>query len=91
MKDDERLSREVERQARRMRQAEHDRATLLANTVYLTTLGLLFVLPVVAGVYLGQWLDSRLPGYSVRWTIGLLLLGIAFGVLNVYYFIKRRQ
>jgi ATP synthase protein I len=86
-----RLRKEVERQARRMRRAEHERDTLLGQTVFLTTLGLLFVLPVVAGAYAGLWLDRRMPGYSVQWTVGLLLLGVIVGAVNVYAFIRSRS
>lgn len=82
------LRRRVEQQARRMRQAEKERSTLLAQTVYIGTLGLLFVMPVIAGAYLGHWLDGMAAGYSVRWTIGLLLLGILVGAVNVYLFIR---
>jgi len=82
------LKQQLERQARRMKRAEHDRPTLLGQTVYLGTLGLLFVLPVIGGAYLGQWLDSLLAGYSVRWTLSLILLGVFMGALNVYLFIR---
>jgi ATP synthase protein I len=82
------LRKQVERQARRMQQAERDRPTLLAQTVYVGTLGLLFVLPVIGGAYLGQWLDSLAAGYSTRWTLSLILLGIFIGALNVYFFIR---
>ncbi len=34
--------------------AERERPTLLAQTVYLGTLGLVFVLPVIVGAYLGS-------------------------------------
>jgi ATP synthase protein I len=84
----QRLRRQVERQARRMKQADEDRPTLLAQTVFLGTLGLLFVLPVVGGAYLGRWLDSLLAGYSVSWTVSFLLLGIVLGAANVYLFLK---
>jgi len=84
----ERLRRQVERQARRMRQAERDRPTLLAQTAYIGTLGLLFVLPVVAGAYLGRWLDSLLAGYSIRWTLSMIFLGVIMGAINVYLFIR---
>ena len=84
----ERLRRQVERQARRMRQAERDRPTLLAQTAYIGTLGLLFVLPVVAGAYLGRWLDSLLAGYSIRWTLSMIFLGVIIGAINVYLFIR---
>ena len=84
----EQLRRRVEQQVRRMRQAEQERPTLIAQTVYMGTLGLLFVLPVIAGAYLGYWLDGMAAGYSVRWTISLLLLGILVGAVNVYLFIR---
>lgn len=82
------LRKQVERQARRMEKAERDRPTLIGQTVYVGTLGLLFVLPVIGGAYLGQWLDSLAAGYSTRWTLGLILLGIFVGALNVYLFIR---
>ena len=82
------LSKQVERQALRMKKAEHDRPTLIGQTVYVGTLGLLFVLPLVGGAYLGHWLDSQVTGYSTRWSISLILLGLIVGALNVYLFIK---
>ena len=82
------LRQKVERQARRMKKAERERPTLIGQTVYIGTLGLLFVLPLVAGAYLGHWLDSLAEGYSVRWTMSLILLGVIVGALNVYLFIR---
>jgi ATP synthase protein I len=82
------LRKEVERQARRMQQAERERGTLLGQTVYIGTLGLLMVLPVVGGAYLGRWLDSLAAGYSIRWTVSLILVGVFVGALNVYLFIR---
>ena len=82
------LKKQVERQARRMKKAERERPTLIGQTVYIGTLGLLFVLPVIGGAYLGQWLDSLVTGYSIRWTVSLILLGVFIGAVNVYLFIK---
>jgi len=82
------LRKEVERQARRMQQAERERGTLLGQTVYIGTLGLLMALPVVGGAYLGRWLDSLVAGYSIRWTVSLILVGVFVGALNVYLFIR---
>ena len=82
------LRKEVERQARRMEQAERERGTLLGQTVYIGTLGLLMVLPVVGGAYLGRWLDGLATGYSIRWTVSLILVGVFVGALNVYLFIR---
>ena len=88
MNQQQELRKQVEQQARRMKQAEQDQPTLIGQTVYVGTLGLLFVLPVVAGAYLGHWLDTMASGYSVRWTVSLILLGVFIGMVNVYYFIK---
>ncbi|MDX2486293.1 MAG: AtpZ/AtpI family protein [Gammaproteobacteria bacterium] len=88
MNQQQELRKQVEQQARRMKQAEQDRPTLIGQTVYIGTLGLLFVLPVVAGAYFGRWLDAMASGYSVRWTVSLILLGAFIGMVNVYYFIK---
>lgn len=88
MAGDEELRKQVERQARRMKKAEHDKRTLMAQSIYLGTLGLVFVLPVLAGAYLGLWLDEKFPGYSVHWTVSLILLGVFVGAVNVYLFIR---
>ena len=82
------LKEQIERQARRMKKAEHDRPTLLAQTAFIGTLGLLIVLPIVAGAYIGHWLDSLITGYSIRWTTSLIILGVIIGATNVYLYIK---
>ena len=89
MENGERLRKNIEKQAQRMVQAEKDRPTLLAQTVFLGTLALLFVLPVVGGAYLGHWIDSQLAGYSYRWTVSLLMTGGFTGGMNVYLYIRK--
>ena len=51
---------------------------------------MMFVIPVVGGAYLGRWLDSLAGGYSVRWTVSLIVLAVAAGGYNVYWFIRNR-
>ncbi|MCC4265064.1 AtpZ/AtpI family protein [Oceanimonas baumannii] len=89
MNEHKELRKRVERQARRMKQAERDRPTLLGQTIYMGTVGLLMVLPVVAGAFLGHWLDGLAEGYSVRWTVSLIVLGVLMGAVNIYLFITR--
>ena len=89
MQNGERLRQNIEKQAQRMTQAEKERPTLLAQTVFLGTLALLFVLPVVGGAYLGHWIDSLQTGYSYRWTMSLLMTGLVVGAMNVYLYIQR--
>lgn len=88
LNDDTKLRRQVERHVDRMEQAEKDRPTLLAHTVFLGTLGLVFVIPIIIGAYLGRWLDEMVTGYSIQWTMSLILLGIVIGAVNVYLLIR---
>lgn len=88
---DEQLRKAVEKQVKRMQRADRERPSLLAQSVYLGTLALIFLLPVIAGAYLGNWLDGMAEGYSTRWTIGLILLGLVIGLANVYMFIRERN
>lgn len=89
MSDEDRLKHEVERDVERMREAERSRRTLLAQTVYLGTVGLLFAIPIVAGAYLGRWIDGLVEGYSIRWTVSLILLGVGVGAVNVYLLLAK--
>ena len=38
--------------------------------------------------YLGRWLDELLAGYSIHWTVSMILLGVFVGAMNVYLFMK---
>ena len=82
------LKREVAKQVQRMKRAEQDRPTMLAQSIYLGTLGLLFVVPVVLGAYAGRWLDGLYEGYSIRWTLSLIILGVVIGAVSTYQFVK---
>lgn len=88
MNEGRRLSREVERDARRLDEAGRRKRGILGQVRYLGTLGLVMVLPMVIGAYVGLWLDERLPGYSQSWTLSLLLLGVLIGAINVYLMLR---
>jgi ATP synthase protein I len=91
VKPEDRLKFEVQKDKSRLEKAKREKRTLLAQTVYLGTLGLMLALPIVAGAYLGNWLDDKLKGYSVSWTITLILVGVFVGAVNVYLIIKRNE
>ena len=82
------LREQVKRQVRRIKKAEREQPSVISQTAYIGTLGLMFVLPVIGGAYLGRWLDGLVAGYSIRWTISLILVGVTVGAVNVYLFIK---
>lgn len=88
MKNDDPFRRHVEQRVERLARAGRERRTVLGQSVYLGTLGLLLVLPMVGGAYLGRWLDGMVEGYSLRWTLSFLFLGIVIGGINVYLFTK---
>jgi len=88
MNETEQLKARIEKQAERIRKAKLEQSTLLSQTVFTGTLGLVLVLPIIAGAYLGHWLDGMAEQYSVRWTVGMIMLGLIIGVFNVYYLIK---
>lgn len=86
--DNDNLKQQVEQRIKRLVRARRESATLLGLSLYMGTLGLLLVLPVVGGAYLGLWLDSMADGYSVHWTLSCLLLGLVIGGVNVYLLLK---
>ncbi len=83
-----RLEKRIKEQALRMKRAAKENETVIGQSVYLGVLGVMFVLPVIVGAYLGRWLDSLAEGYSVRWSVGMILLGVIVGAVNVYLFVK---
>jgi ATP synthase protein I len=82
------LEQRIEKQAQRMKRAVKESRTVLGQSVYLGVLGLMFVLPVVAGAYFGRWLDCMAPGYQVHWTVSMIFLGVVIGAVNVYLLIR---
>lgn len=88
---DEQLRKAVEKQVKRMKRAEKERPTLLAQSVFMGTLALLFVLPVIVGAYIGNWLDNMAEGYSIFWTMVLLFAGLVLGIVNVYIFVREHD
>lgn len=83
----EELEKRLERASERRDKALHERSPL-AQLGLFGTVGLLFIIPVVGGAYLGAWLDGLDAGFSTSWTVSLIIVGIFVGAYNVYYFIR---
>ena len=86
--DKQRLQEKVDQQVKRIEDTEKHQDTWFANTIYLGSLGVVFILPVVFGAYLGSWLDEQLKGFSVSWTTSLVIVGVFIGGMNVYLMIR---
>ena len=78
----------VERDAARQKKAEHQKSGLFGLFFYGGVLGLLLVLPMIGGAYLGRWLDSLSDTYETRWTVSLIILGVVCGLWNVYWYLR---
>ncbi|MDO9048790.1 MAG: AtpZ/AtpI family protein [Methylobacter sp.] len=85
MNNRQQLKKKIDSQVKRIKKADHDPRPNLPS---IGTLGLVMVLPIIGGVYLGHWLDDRVEGYSTHWTLSLLFAGLVIGIFNVYFLIK---
>lgn len=46
--------------------------------------------PALVGVAIGLWVDSRLPS-RFSWTVMLLVIGVAIGCLNAWWWVQRES
>lgn len=47
-------------------------------------------IPTLTGIAVGVWADKRWPG-NPSWTLTLLIIGVALGCLNAWYWIKQES
>jgi ATP synthase protein I len=87
--DDDRLRSALERQRKRDQGADRGPAAFFARTAYLGSIGIMLVLPVLIGAYLGNWLDRRATGFSFSWTVSLIVIGVFVGIANVVLFVRK--
>ncbi len=90
-KNKERLKEAVRKDVSGLERQELEKGSWVRASALLGTLGLVFVLPVVGGAYLGDYLDRRLEGFSFNWTMSLIFLGILVGAFNVYHILRERR
>lgn len=84
----QKLTAGVKADIKKIEQYNKEKKGVLAQTIFLGTLGLIFIIPVIVGAYVGVWLDDKLKGFSISWTISLIFVGIIVGAMNVYFFLK---
>lgn len=86
---EDKLMNGLEIQSKRRKSFEQ-RPSFWSQTIFTGTIGVIFILPVVLGAYLGRWIDTKVHGYCISWSINLILLGVIIGGINVYLFIKEK-
>lgn len=84
-----RLSSRATRQYVGRRENLKERVRGRSGMAYLGAAGWYIPVPTVLGALVGQWLDKNYPYKSVSWSLNLILLGLAVGMLNMWYWLKR--
>lgn len=82
------LKKRLKKQLEDMMLAEKAHKNIIGYTVYLSTTGILLVLPVIVGAYAGVWLDNMSEDFSFFWTLSLIITGVIVGAVNVYLFLR---
>lgn len=48
-------------------------------------------IPTLIGVAAGLWLDGRWPSEKASWTLTLLVIGVAVGCWNAWYWVRQES
>lgn len=85
------LAREVgAREARKLRAREEADRGLWYGLGMFGLVGWSVALPTLACLALGIWIDARFPN-RFSWTLMLLVVGIALGSLNAWYWVRKES
>ncbi len=80
------FSEEIESSVKNYKTSKKKRKDFWKYVSRVSIIGWLFVIPVVAGAYLGRYLDARYAS-NTSWTITLIIIGVAIGIYNVWHFL----
>ncbi|WP_240901135.1 AtpZ/AtpI family protein [Thioalkalivibrio sp. XN8] len=85
------LGREVGRRAERKLEARRrpERSAWFGLGMF-GLVGWSVAIPALAGIALGLWLDREFPGQA-SWTLTGLILGVALGCLNAWFWIRQER
>jgi ATP synthase protein I len=78
------------RAERKLRAREQSRRTTWFGLGMFGLVGWSVAIPTLIGIALGLWLDARWPGRP-SWTLTFLIIGVALGCLNAWYWIKQES
>lgn len=84
------FSRRIDKHVRDLLAARGEQGGFWRYATVIGVGGWLFALPVVAGAYLGRFLDRKAAG-GTSWTVTCILLGVAAGAYNLWYFLFRKR
>jgi ATP synthase protein I len=95
----EKLESEKERLYRKLREKEERKerarrrgpARVWFGLGMMGVIGWAVIVPTLLGVALGWYLDRTYPHATVSWTLSFLIVGIALGSLNAWYWVNRES
>jgi ATP synthase protein I len=84
------FSRQIGEKAARKLRARNSKQGVWFGLGMTGLIGWSVVVPTLAGVALGIWLDKHHPG-SHSWTLMLLIIGLAIGCLNAWHWVTKEN
>jgi ATP synthase protein I len=78
------------KEARKIKARQEGRHNAFFGLGMFGLIGWSVAIPTLAGIAFGVWLDRNYPSrYS--WTLTMLVIGVAVGCLNAWFWIKREN
>lgn len=87
---DKKFLEDVDKSAKNLMKARREKSSFWHYAYIIGVGGWLFVIPIVAGAYIGRYLDKKTEG-GISWAITFIIIGIAIGIYNIWYFYIRRS
>lgn len=78
------------KESRRIKGKAQSQDTVLFGLGMFGVVGWSVAIPTLMGTALGYWIDASWPS-RFSWTLMLLILGMALGCLNAWYWVKKAR
>ena len=76
--------------SRKLRAQRHVNRTVWSGLGMMGLVGWSVAIPTLLGALLGVWLDRSYPG-GRSWTLALLVVGLAIGCANAWYWVSKED
>ncbi|MEO1400947.1 MAG: AtpZ/AtpI family protein [Cyanobacteria bacterium J06635_1] len=80
----------IDRKAQRKLKARHSRTQVWRGMRMFGLVGWAVTIPTLLGIALGVWIDRRVQS-QYSWTLMLLLIGVALGCFNAWYWVDKES
>jgi ATP synthase protein I len=89
---EEHLSNTIGRKAaRKLRARSADQRNVFFWLGMFGMVGWAVAVPTMLGIAFGLWLDRNWPAERASWTLTFMLVGVALGCANAWYWVKRES